>query len=184
MSDPSITQLLGKAGSGDPAAGDELYRFVYAHLRKLAHSQRRNWVGNETMGTTALVNELYLKLSGPSDFKNRAHFFATASRAMRHILINYAKQQGCAKRGADQVRIPLDDIEIGTDMNVLEILRLEEAITALEAEHPRRARILEARLFGGLNVEETAAALQVSTATVKRDWRLVRTWLAQRFDPD
>ncbi|MEM7612962.1 MAG: ECF-type sigma factor [Pseudomonadota bacterium] len=184
MSDTSITELLGDASAGDGVAREQLYRLVYAHLRKLAHSQRSKWVGNETMGTTALVNELYIKLSGSASFESRAHFFATASRALRQILVNYAEQQNRQKRGADQVRISFDDIEIGTEINVYELLALDEAIRELESDYPRRARVLEARLFGGLSVEETAAALGISTATVKRDWRLVRAWLAQQDESD
>ncbi len=182
--DPSITQLLARSSTGDDRAADELYRFVYAHLRKLAHAQRRNWLGNETLGTTALVNELYLKLSSGSDFASRAHFFATASRAIRHILVNYAVEQRRAKRGGSKLRVPLDDIEVGSDLSATELIDLEEAVAAIEAENPRRARIVECRLFGGMSVEETAAAIGVSTATIKREWRVAKARLASRLDAD
>ena len=182
MADPQdITNLLHSAAGGDEAASARLFESVYEHLRRLALSNRKRWVGNDTMGTTALVNEAYLKLAGDQDYKSRAHFFATASKAMRQILVSYARAQHAEKRGGPAPLITLDD-DAGPVAAVPEmLLDMERVMLELEADDPRRVRIVECRLFGGMSVEDTAAACDVSTATVKREWRVARAWLAQRM---
>lgn len=174
-----ITKLLAAAQAGDRAANERLFGAVYQHLRKLAKSQRRRWQGNETMGTTALINEAFIKLATPMDFECRAHFFATASKAMRQILVTYAERQRTARRGGDRLRVTLDDASLRSEMSAAEVLDLERAVTELEATDARRGRIVECRLFGGMTVQETAAALEISPATVKREWRVASAWLTR-----
>ena len=178
-----ITQLLDSASRGDAGAADTLFRAVYAELQKIAHSHRRRWQGNETMSTTALVHEAFLKLAGRGvdAYANRVHFFATASRAMRQVLVNYAEQQGAARRGGDALRVTLDQVTLATQASADEVLDLERALAKLEEEHPRRCRIAECRLFGGMTIEETGAALSLSAATVKREWQLAATQLFRQL---
>lgn len=186
---PSITALLESARSGDPAAAQRLYTLAYDELHRLARSHRRRWSGDDTMGTTALLHEAYLKLAGGSaaGFENRRHFFATASMAMRQVLVNYAEHRRAARSGGGAPHVPLDDDladALVADPAIDELLDLDRALRALEAESPRRARILECRVFGGLSVEETAAALDISPATVKREWQLAGALLARRLDAE
>jgi RNA polymerase sigma factor (TIGR02999 family) len=174
-----ITLLLSAARRGDLVAADALFRAVYAELRGLAHSHRRRWQGNDTMNTTALVHEAFLKLNERSaaSFENRTHFFATASKAMRQVLVNYAEQQGTRKRGGDAVRVALDDSALRTQASHDEVLDLDRALVHLEQDNPRRCRIAECRLFGGMTVDEIAMALELSPATVKREWTVASAQL-------
>lgn len=179
----AITELLTAVADGDVHAQGPLFEQIYEHLRVLAASQRRRWVGNETVGTTALVSEAYLKLVGGSvhdHYVSRAHFFATASKAMRQILVSYAEQQRAEKRGGNQVRVTLDDASTPkTAVSLDGLLDVARAIEVLEQQDPRRGRIVECRLFGGMTIEETAEACQVSETTVKREWRVAKAWLTQ-----
>lgn len=179
-----ITVLLDAASRGDIAASETLFREVYAELQKIAHLHRRRWLGNETMNTTALVHEAFLKLAGNSDaaFANRVHFFATASRAMRQVLVSYAEQQGTRKRGGDALRVAIDDVTLATQASADEVLDLDRALSALESEHPRRCRIAECRLYGGMTIDETAGALGISAATVKREWQLAAAQLFRQLE--
>ena len=131
------------------------------------------------MGTTALINETFIKLAVPRDFDSRAHFFATASKAMRQVLVTYAERQNAASRGGDRLRITLSEADLSTEMTAAQVLDLERAVAELEAADARRGRIVECRFFGGMTVEETAAALGVSAATVKREWRVASAWLTR-----
>ena len=119
MTNEPITRLLDAARGGDRASSDALFNAVYAELQKLAHSHRRRWRGNPTMNTTALIHEAFLKLGGPTpaSFANRRHFFATASKAMRQVLVNYAEQRGAEKRGGDALRITLDEATLASDVS-------------------------------------------------------------------
>ena len=177
----SITELLAATRGGDAQATERLFALVYSELRSIARSQRRRWVGNHTINTTALIHEAYLKLSdgAAAGFANRTHFYATASRAMRQILVNYAEQQSAAKRGGDVVQIPLEEAEFATAATADELLDLESLLRALDAEDPRRCRIVECRVFGGMTIEETADALAISPATVKREGQVVSARLYQ-----
>lgn len=176
-----ITLLLKAATEGDPQAVDDLFQVVYGELRTIAHSHRRRWVGDATLNTTALIHEAYVKLAGQDQWQDRAHFFATAARAMRHILVNYAERRRAAKRGGGGHSVPLDDALLASDGAADEMIALHQALELFEAQHGRAARVLECRFFGGLSVEETAEALSISPATVKREGRFARAWLYQRL---
>jgi len=185
MAEGSITTLLETARTGDPAATNQLFSAVYDELRKLARSHRRRWNGNDTINTTALIHEAFIKLSGNESrsFANRTHFYATASKAMRQILLNYAEQQRAAKRGGDALQVPLEEAEFVTQASADELLTLEQSLRQLEADNPRRCRIVECRVFGGMTVEETADALDISPATVKREWQIASASLYRNLHP-
>jgi RNA polymerase sigma factor (TIGR02999 family) len=181
----SITTLLDASRRGEADATDRLFSAVYAELRTIARSQRRRWIGNETINTTALIHEAFIKLASPepADFANRTHFYATAARAMRQILVNYSEQQHAEKRGGDRVQVPLEEAEFVSTTTADELLDLEALLLKLESENPRRCRIVECRVFGGMTVEETAAALGISPATVKREWQVASARLYRDLQP-
>lgn len=172
MTTEPITVLLAAARGGDLDASAALFSAVYTELQTLARSHRRRWRGNPTMNTTALIHEAFLKLAGPAEFANRRHFFATASKAMRQVLVNYAEQQKASKRGGEAVRVTFDEATLASDVSADELLDLHRLLTKLEAEDPRRCRIVECRVFGGMTIEEVAEALSISPATVKREWQV------------
>lgn len=162
----------------DPLVGD-LFTDVYRELRRLAHRVRGGRAG-ETLNTTALVHEVYLKLvaSGSLHIKSRAHFMSVAARAMRQILVDTARSQLAQKRGGAALLVSLDESAHAQPMVAQEMLALDEALRKLEDEDPRRARVVEHRLFVGLTPDESADVLGVSRPTVDRDWRAARAWLA------
>ncbi len=174
-----ITGLLAAARGGDRSALDRLFPLVYAHLRERAHGQLRRLRPGETLSTTALVHEAYLKLVDASrqEFHDRQHFFAVASRAMRQILVDYARRARAGKRGAGQAPAALELDHLPDPGRAEELVALDEALVELERLDPRLARIVELRFFGGLSVEETGEALELSPRTVKRDWRKARAVL-------
>lgn len=174
-----ITRLLELAREGDDAAFDRLFEAVYQQLRAIAHHRRERWYLDDTLNTTALVHEVYLKLVGQKTvhWRDRSHFFAAASRAMRHILINYAERRRAAKRGGDQSPEPLHHNPVADDDTASELIALDQALRRLERWEPRQARVVECRFFAGLPVPETAEVVGVSEATVKRDWALARAYL-------
>lgn len=188
MTTEPITRLLDAARGGDLGASDKLFSAVYTELRKLARSHRRRWRGNPTMNTTALIHEAYLKLGGPSpqSFANRRHFFATASKAMRQVLVNYAEQWGAEKRGGEALRITLEEATLAGDVSAEELLDLDRLLRKLEADNPRRCRIVECRVFGGMTVDEVAEVLGISAATVKREWQVASAliWRELSGSPD
>jgi RNA polymerase sigma factor (TIGR02999 family) len=181
----TITHLLADFENGDRTALEALFPIVYDELRSIAHWQRRKWDGDATLGTTALVHEAYLKLVDADHIgaRSRAHFLRVASMAMRQILCNYARDRRTAKRGGDAPRISLDLLGEGaanaalSDEQSETLADLDEAMRRLEAVDSRLAAVVECRFFGGLSIEDTADALDISIATVKRDWRLARAWL-------
>ena len=179
-----ITALLADASDGDAAAADRLFSVIYGELRKIARSHRRRWVGNETLNTTALIHEAFVKLNGPREWSSRNHFYATAARAMRQILINYAETKRAGKRGSGVPDLALDDVLVATDDAVEEALALHQVLEQLEDQRPRWCRIVECRFFGGMSIDETAAALDISAATVGREWRLASAWLHQHLASD
>ena len=183
ISEP-ITLLLDAARRGDIKATDALFSAVYTELQKLARSHRRRWRGNDTMNTTALIHEVYLKLAGqsPAEFANRTHFFATASKAMRQVLVNYAEQQGAEKRGGEALRITLDEATLDAQVSADELLDLHRLLTRLETDSPRRCHIVECRVFGGMTVDEVADAMGVSPATVKREWQVASALIYRQLD--
>jgi RNA polymerase sigma factor (TIGR02999 family) len=174
-----VTAVLKAVSGGDPSAADELFRLVYDELRRIAAGQRRRWDGNETLNTTALVHEAYLKLVNQeeADWETRAHFFAVAATAMRHILVNYAERQVAAKRGGGARHVPLEEARVVASGSAEEVLELNRALEKLSHVHARSGRVVECRFFGGFDIRETAATLRVSTATVERDWAFARAWL-------
>jgi RNA polymerase sigma-70 factor, ECF subfamily len=178
-----VTQLLLAWSKGDEAALDRLIPLVYAELRRLAKSyMRREHVG-QTMQTTALIHEAYLRLidAGRVRLENRAHFFAAAARLMRQVLVDLARERGSRKRGGAARRVSLDEAMAVSNQHDEGLLALDEALGALAQIDPRKSHVVELRFFGGLGVEETAEALGVSVETVHRDWRLARSWLLRRL---
>jgi RNA polymerase sigma factor (TIGR02999 family) len=181
----TAARLLERAGSGDRGAVEELFTLLYAELHELARRQRHRWRGDYTLDTTALVHEAYLKLAGQGRVRaeSRAHFAAVASRAMRHILCNHARDRAAQKRGGQAAEVTLDEgtalapAAAGGDDASGTLLALDDALRRLEREDPRRSRVVECRFFGGMTVEETAAALGTSPRTVKRDWAVAQAWL-------
>jgi RNA polymerase sigma factor (TIGR02999 family) len=178
-----VTTVLQAVRNGDLRAADELFRRVYGELHRIASGQRRRWGGNETLNTTALVHEAYLKLVNQdvAAWNDRAHFFAVAAKAMRHILINYAERQVAAKRGGGAVHVPLDETDLVSPEAAEDLLSLDEALTALAAVHERSSRVVECRFFGGFDIQETANTLSVSPATVERDWAFASAWLRKEM---
>jgi RNA polymerase sigma factor (TIGR02999 family) len=159
---------------------------VYHELRRIAHAQLRGERAGHTLNTTALVHEAYLKLVGVDrvEWRDRAHFCAAAAGAMRRILIDYARARKRVKRGGeDAVQVPLaEGLDVAVERSE-DFLALDEALTRLQAQNERQSRVVECRCFAGLSVEETAAALDISPATVKRDWDFSRAWLNRELGP-
>jgi RNA polymerase sigma factor (TIGR02999 family) len=178
-----VTRLLGAWGGGDRQALNELMPLVYAELHRIA---RRAWGGQkpgDVLQPTVLIHEAYLKLierETPA-FQDRSHFFAVASIAMRHILVNHAKANLSAKRGGGRVELSLDDAGPLVQQEAAEVIALHEALEALNAIDPRKSRVVELRYFGGLSIEDTAKVLGISTITVNRDWSLARAWLSREM---
>lgn len=180
----NVTVLLNAMGSGDPGALDRLFPMVYDELIQRAARERRRLGGHATLNTTALVHEAYVKLARNADgaYASRAHFYAVAAKAMRHIYLDHAKRKLTVKRGGGVDHVPLDsDLDAAEDplpdMQVVhaeQILALEEAMDRLAQDAPRQAQVVECRFFGGMNVEDTAAVLGISPATVKRDWTVAQ----------
>lgn len=186
----TVTRLLGELQDGSRDALDLLFSVVYDELLVIAHRQRQRWRGDYTVGTTALVHEAYLKLVEQDgvDARNRAHFFALASKAMRHILCNYARGRRTHKRGGGLERVTLSDDDVAqptaafADDDAERLLALDAALRHLEQLDDRRAKVVECRFFGGMTVEDTAQALGVSPRTVKRDWAAAQEWLYREIN--
>lgn len=174
-----ITALLAALGAGDRAALDRLFPLIYGELHRRAHAQLARRRPGETLSTTALVHEAYLKLtdSAQQTYNNRVHFFAVASRAMRQILVDYARRMSADKRSG--LASTFDPDQLGEPARPEELVALDEALGQLELLDDRLARITEMRFFAGLSVEEVADVLGISPRTVKRDWRKARAFLFQ-----
>jgi RNA polymerase sigma factor (TIGR02999 family) len=174
-----ITDLLHRWGQGDTDALDQLFPLVYDRMRQLAHQRLRS-EPDGSLNTTALVHEAYLKLVDTPrvTVRDRGHFLGLASRVMRHLLVDHARARNAAKRGHGAASVPLEDAGWLSDEAAETVSELDEALRRLQAVDERRTRILEQRYFGGLTLEETAEALGVSLATVKRELRSARAWLA------
>lgn len=178
-----VTALLHAAGGGDRAVLDALFHHVYDELRRLAAKVRGRGAG-QTLCTTALVHEAYLKLvpSAEIDWQGRAHFFGVAARAMRQIVVDAARRRSRQKRGGpDSWTVTFDESRHASPLRAAELIALDQAIDRLEALEPRQARVVEQRFFAGLSVREAAAVLGVSEATVHRDWRAARAWLRREL---
>ncbi|HEX7047684.1 MAG TPA: sigma-70 family RNA polymerase sigma factor [Gammaproteobacteria bacterium] len=183
MDNNDVTLLLERVNQGEARAYDALIGRVYEELRRMAANRMRMEAAGHTLQPTALVNEACLRLIGSgTDWQNRRHFFGAAAEAMRRVLVDHARRRDAAKRGGGLRRVTLTNLDIegaGTDVD---LLALEDALTKLEGESQRLARLVELRFFAGLSIEEAAAALEVSPATVKRDWSFARAWLLERLD--
>src|SRR5215831_4175693 len=177
-SEPDVTVLLNQWADGNQAAFDALMPLVYAELHKLAKRYMERQTSGHTLQTTAVINEAYLKLAAGRDgnWKNRSHFFGVAAKAMRHVLVDYARSQRASKRGGEIAIVPLDEDPAATDKNAAEVIALDFALTALAKSFPRQGQVVELRYFGGLSVEEAAQALNISQETVTRDWKFARAF--------
>jgi RNA polymerase sigma-70 factor (ECF subfamily) len=174
-----VTHLLQAWRRGDAAALDRLIPLVYDELHRLAHRyMAREWA-NDTLQTTALVHEAYLRLidADQVEWKNRVHFFAISANLMRRILVEFARSRGSHKRGADVRKVPLDEAAILSPHPDENLLALDDALNALAAFDPRKAKVVELCFFGGMTEEETAEAMGISSDTVLRDWKSAKLWL-------
>lgn len=174
-----ITRKLEAAREGNREAFDALFPLVYDTLRRIAGARMRAERRGHTLSPTALVHEAYLKLVGMTQiqWQNRAQFYAIAARAMRQILVDHALKKKAQKRGGDRVQVTLDEAMRPAEPRPQDLLALDEALSRLERRSERQAQVVVCRFFGGLQVEETAEALGVSPATIKRDWAAARAWL-------
>lgn len=178
-----VTELLNQWAEGDQAAGEKVLPLVYGELRRIARRSMSRQ-GPHSLQTTALVHEAYIRLTGDSEkhWENRTHFFSVAAKAMRHVLVDYARAGGTAKRGGHAKPLALEEgFEISQE-KMPEIIALDDALTALAKLHPRQSQVVELRFFGGLSVEEAAGALKVSPETIHRDWRAARAWLYRELE--
>ena len=178
-STPEVTALLQAWTAGDEGARDRLIPLVYRELHALAHHYMAGEQPDATLQTTGLVNELYVRLVDVRriGWTGRTHFFAVCAQLMRRVLVDLARSRKAAKRGGHAVHVPMDEHLIPSPEPPVDILALDEALDRLAAFDARKSRVVELRFFGGLDVEETAAALNVSPQTVLRDWRLAKVWL-------
>jgi RNA polymerase sigma factor (TIGR02999 family) len=179
VSQQRVTDLLTRWSQGDHTALAELTPLVYAELRRLAHRQMGAERSDHTLQTTALVNEAYLSLADQTypRWQNRAHFFAVAARAMRQILVSYARSQRSQKRGGGALKMELDEAALVSPEESKEIIYLHEALERLATLDSRKAQVVELKYFGGLNYDEMAEVLKISPVTVRRDWRFAKAWL-------
>jgi RNA polymerase sigma factor (TIGR02999 family) len=179
VSQQRVTELLVQWSHGDDAALSELTPLVYEELRRVAHHHLSGQRSDHTLQTTALVNEAYLRLADQTNLRwqNRAHFFAVAARAMRQILVSYARTQQAQKRGGGAFKVDLDEVALVSPAESKEIVDLHEALEQLSAIDSRKAQVVELKYFGGLNYEEIAEVLKISRITVRRDWEFARLWL-------
>jgi RNA polymerase sigma-70 factor (ECF subfamily) len=178
-SSQSVTELLARWKSGDASARDALVPLVYDELRRIARRCLASQSGNHTLQPTALVHEAYLRLARRDsvDWQDRAHFFALAAQMMRQILVDHARKQLAAKRGGNAVTLVVDEASVVSKEKSLDLLGLDDAMNRLAALDPRQCKIVELRFFGGLSIEETAQAVNISAATTKREWATARLWL-------
>ena len=179
VSQQRVTNLLTRWSNGDDAALAELTPLVYDELRRIAHRHMGGQRPDHTLQTTALVNEAYLRLADQTNpsWQNRAHFFAVAARAMRQILVSYARTQQAEKRGGGAFKVDLDEAALVSPEESREIVELHEALEQLSALDSRKAQIVELKYFGGLNYDEIAEVLKISRITVRRDWEFAKVWL-------
>ena len=174
-----VTAILARACQGDSAADESLIRTLHGELHRIASGLLRNERSGHTLQPTALVNEAYVQLIGsaPLEFENRAHFFGTAARCMRQILMKYAAARRTAKRGGDLQRVTLTDSAQPELAGAVELLALDDALVKLEALDSRQCRVVELRFFAAMTVEQAAVVLGVSARTVELDWQMARAWL-------
>ena len=178
-----VTTLLTNWRGGDPSAAEKLFASVYNELRQLAGYYMRSEREDHTLQPTALVHEMFLRLSKsePVSWQNRAHFFAVAAQQLRRILVNHARDRQAGKRGGKQVKLTLSYLNGLSQPRELDVLELNDALDRLEAFQPRAARAIELRFFAGLTETEAAEALGISLASLKRDWAFGRAWLLRQL---
>ena len=178
-SSADVTELLAAWGDGDKSAEKELFSLVYRELRRLAHRYMLRENPGNTLQTTALVNEAYVRLidSKRANWQNRAHFFGFSAQVMRHILVDLARSKNFQKRGGEVRKIALDEGLVMSPVKDNDMVDLDDALKALAEVDARKSKVVELRFFGGMSVEETAEVLKVSQDTVMRDWRLAKAWL-------
>jgi RNA polymerase sigma factor (TIGR02999 family) len=174
-----LTELLNQWGSGNQAALDQLMPLVYSELHKLARRHMRGQNPDHTLQTTALIHEAWLRMAGDSEksFKSRAHFYGVAAKAMRHVLVDYARAKHAAKRGGGERPVALEEGIGASDERLTGLIALDEALTRLGELHCRQGQVVELRFFGGFSVEDTANVLKISAETVMLDWRVAKAWL-------
>lgn len=182
-----LTGLLMEWGQGDKAALDRLTPLVYEEIRRIAHRYVQREREGQTLQTTALVNEAYLRLAGSANiaWQNREHFYAVTAQVMRRILIDHARRRQYVKHGGETQRVAFEvavsEAGVMSQPRAAELLALDEALDELARLDPRKSRVVELRYFGGLSLEETAKVLDVSLMTVRRDWRAAKAWLFRRM---
>jgi RNA polymerase sigma factor (TIGR02999 family) len=184
VAESDVTELLAAWGGGDPTALDRLLPLVYADLRRIAARQLRSERSDHTLSATAVVHEAYLRLVGQRQVRleDRAQFFAAAATQMRRILVDHARRRAAAKRGGPELRVTLDEEVAAGEQRDLDLLTLDQALEELAAVDPRVAKIVELRFFGGLSLDDTALAMELSRRTVAREWALARGWLHKRLE--
>ena len=183
---PQVTSLLQAWSQGDEAALQQLIPVVYEELRRVAKRQMASERPSHTLQTTALIHEVYVRLVDvPSaSIRNRAHFFAMCARLMRNVLVDFARSRQYQKRGGGAVHVPLDEALHVPTMADPDLVAIDEALARLTAFDRRKGQVVELRFFGGLSIEETAIALDISPETVMRDWKFAKSWLLRELDPD
>lgn len=189
MSNPpnnEVTQLLQAWSAGDDQAFEKLAPLVYQELHRTAHRYMAREQTGHTLQTTALVNEVYLRLANVRnvDWQRRSHFFATCALMMRRILTDFARSRRYLKRGGDAVHLPLEEALLPGKERGADIVALDDALTVLASIDARKGKVVELRFFGGLSVEETAIVLGVSVETVQRDWKLAKVWLLRELSKE
>ena len=175
-----VTALLGQLRAGNQEVAGQLVPLIYDELRRIAGAQMRRERAGHTLQATAVVHEAYLRLAGEQEiqWQSRAHFFAIAARAMRQVLLDYARQRHAGKRGGEGAQKVEIDVDLLAGANrIQDIVAIDEVVTRLSELDQQQGRIVELRFFGGLSVEETAEAMGISDSTVKREWRLAKAWL-------
>ena len=179
----NVTLMLKQFGAGNQDVLDQLVPVLYGELRRLAAYYLRQERDSHTLQSTALVHEAYIRLVDQREveWKNRNHFFGVAAQLMRRILLDYARKHKAVKRGGPMPKVSLDDAVVLCEENASELVALDALLTRLTSVDPQQGRIVELRFFGGLSVEETAELLEISPATVKRDWAMAKAWFSREL---
>jgi RNA polymerase sigma factor (TIGR02999 family) len=184
--DANVTSLLLRWRDGDKAALDALVPLVYRELRRVARARLRDGRARNSLQTTALVHETYVRLVDLNRLRvdNRIHFFAVAARLMRQIVVDHARREHAGKRGGGATRVDLETVPPAIETNLVDVLALDEALTELATMEERLCHVVELKFFAGLTIDEAAEALDVSPATIERDWAVAKAWLYERLAAD